>query len=227
MTRCVLVAAVSWATLISTASADEKAMVGVWRQFLRNTASVPWKPSGLCKVALDDHRLTMELVGFSSTDRGVIDPLRIGNVRLVGDTWTFRSDFGRFGVADFRLKEVDPSTFEGVVMLGRTRQFARFERIPDREALRGEVREIIRRIQVEIAVSERALNLIGRSLDDAKLREEAEMIRRTVGLPANHSTPNSLMIIFRTGDLGRERIRLEQLRTNLLVAEENLIRLQD
>lgn len=105
----------SWLWLIliilpGVAHAQAERVTGEWAQFVLDTDA--WRPLGIYRVELADGKYQMTPVK-QSEGPSVIQSKGLTDVRFSGEDWSFNSDWGSEGVAQFRLRRAAQGVYLG------------------------------------------------------------------------------------------------------------------
>lgn len=190
--------------------AQDKEVVGFWRQLIRQPGLPGWVRAGLLQVELREGMLVMEDLAFAAPGR-TIGPKSLTGAKAAGLTWTFRGSYTG-AVIDFRLKRVAPGIYEGTGFVrGKPFSPLRLEKIAGTKELIAEYREVRDQLKLEIALSEALIPLFRRGVQKDRLRAEIDDLAVRLGLGRGPTTVEMLGGIFRLGDLVNEQKRLVEL----------------
>lgn len=210
MRTCILAVLISALLPIAT-GASEKDLVGTWRRSVREGDSAPWQPNGLFQVGLSEGKLTMKVLKYtivrdSHLWRG------ISGVRLAGDAWSFKADWGTAGTGEYLLRRTGPDVFEGAIVIkGKKKGQARFDKLLDEDDLHRELRAAAAALKTQIARSDNLLKMLIKDLKDAQTRAEA-----------NPTSFNITAVNLIQGQVNAEEFRVAEMTSNLRQVETHL-----
>jgi hypothetical protein len=105
--------------LASPAHAQAERTTGDWQQFVLDNDA--WRLLGTYRVEKAGERYRMAPVS-QTKGPGVVNSQGLSDVRFSGEDWAFRSDWGKQGVAQFRLRRAAQGLYLGWSYLREERQ---------------------------------------------------------------------------------------------------------
>ena len=97
--------------LCGPAHAQSPRVTGDWEQFIRSGDTGEWRSLGVFRVEQTGNEYRMAPV--TQVTKGAINSQGLSKVRFSGTQWTFNSDWGEYGVAEFRLQRMAPGVYYG------------------------------------------------------------------------------------------------------------------